>query len=251
MKFLTIEKMSRQWLLSILTVAALILSCAPTVHAQQRNDKLLNRPYADLRRWHLGFSVGLNAMDLRFAHTGFVTDDGQTWFASQTSVSPGFCVNGLFDLRLNNYFNLRLSPGLWFGDNNLTLYDTTNATTQKQDIKRTMIVLPVDLKFSSQRYRNVRPYLTAGALMTMDLAKRKSRDPLHLKANSFMLTTGLGVDFYLPYFKFCPELKFCFGLTDMLRHDRPDFEEDPSGLKYTQSVKKVTQQMVILTFYFE
>ena len=66
-----------------------------------------------------------------------------------------------------------------------------------------------------------------------------------------MLSVGFGCDFYLPFFKFCPELKFCFGLTDALKHDRPDLSDDPSMLKYTNSLKKVTQQMVVLSFYFE
>lgn len=236
----------------VLTVALTLIALggAMPVCAQQRNDKVLNRPYADLRRWHLGFSVGLNSMDLRFSHSG-VDYDGQTWFASQPSASPGFCVNGLFDLRLNNYFSLRLSPGLWFGNNNITLYDTTNDVTEKQDIKRTLLVVPVDIKFASQRYHNVRPYLVAGTMLTFDLAKRKARDPLHLKSSGIMLTAGFGLDTYLPYFKFCPELKFCFGLGNMLNDKRPDLEEDPERLKFTQSMKKITQQMVVLTFYFE
>lgn len=238
-----------RWLWAILTLTALACGtlCAP---AQQRNDKVLNRPYADLRRWHLGFSVGINSMDLRFSHTG-IDSNGETWFVSQPSASPGFCVNGLFDFRLNNYFSLRTSPGLWFGNNNITFHDTTNGTIEKQDIKRTLIVLPLDVKFASQRYHNVRPYLTAGAMMTLDLAKRKARDPIHLKPSNFMLTAGFGIDIYLPYFKLCPELKFCFGLSDMVDHKRPDLEEDPERMKFTNSLKKATQQMVVLTFYFE
>ncbi len=239
-----------RWLYSI-TVLVAVMCSSFTATAQQRNDKVLNRPYADLRRWHLGFSVGVNSMDLRFSHTDFVSEGNETWFVSQPSASPGFCVNGLFDLRLNDYFSVRTSPGLWFGNNNLTFYDTTNGTTERQDIKRTLLLLPIDVKFASQRYHNVRPYLTAGAMATLDLAKRKSRDPIHLKPGGFMLTAGFGIDIYLPYFKFCPELKFCFGLSDMMRHDRPDLEEDPDRMKFTQSIKKATQQMVVLTFYFE
>lgn len=65
------------------------------------------------------------------------------------------------------------------------------------------------------------------------------------------LTCGLGCDFYLPYFKLIPELKFCFGLTDVIDHERKDLTDDPSKLKITQSIKKATSAMVVLTFYFE
>ena len=72
-----------------------------TLGAQHLNDKLMNKPYADLRRWHLGFSVGVHTQDMSFTHNGFVTDNGEQWFMEQPSFSPGFCVNGLVDFRLS------------------------------------------------------------------------------------------------------------------------------------------------------
>lgn len=42
--------------------------------AQRFNDRLQNRPYADLRPWHLGFSVGMHTQDLTFTHNGLVTE---------------------------------------------------------------------------------------------------------------------------------------------------------------------------------
>lgn len=92
--------------------------------AQQLNDKLLNRPYADLRRWHLGFSVGVHTQDLRFTHNGFITPEGESWFMEQPSFQPGFNVNGLLDLRLSTYFNVRFTPGLYFGNRDLRFRET-------------------------------------------------------------------------------------------------------------------------------
>ena len=65
------------------------------------------------------------------------------------------------------------------------------------------------------------------------------------------LTAGFGCDFYLPYFKFIPEVKFCFGLTDVIEHNRPDLEDEPDMLKITHSLKKAVSRMVVFTFYFE
>ena len=64
------------------------------------------------------------------------------------------------------------------------------------------------------------------------------------------LEFGLGCDFYLPYFKLCPEIKFCFGLVDLLEKDRTDLQ-DESILKYSQSLSKATTRMIVLTFNFE
>lgn len=83
----------------------------------------------------------------------------------QPSFAPGFCVNALIDLRLNGFLNLRVSQGLYFGSRDIRFIDVNSSDNDdpliyRQNIKSTYIVAPVDLKFSGQRYRNCRPYLT-------------------------------------------------------------------------------------------
>ncbi len=238
--------------MAALAVAALagLIPWAPGAHAERLNDKVLNRPYSDNRRWHLGFSVGLNTMDFSFHHNGFVTEQGQTWFMEQPSFSPGFCVNGLFSVRLNNYFSVRVTPGMYFGNRVVRFLDTTGGQEEKQDIKSAYLVLPVDLKFSSQRMHNIRPYMVAGVMPAFDVMKKKT-DFLRTNSTDFMLSVGFGCDLYLPYFKLIPELKFCFGLSDALNHDRPDLVDDPLRAGVSSSVKKATTKMVVLSFYFE
>lgn len=238
--------------MAALAVAALagLIPWAPGAHTERLNDKVLNRPYSDNRRWHLGFSVGLNTMDFSFHHNGFVTEQGQTWFMEQPSFSPGFCVNGLFSVRLNNYFSVRVTPGMYFGNRVVRFLDTTGGQEEKQDIKSAYLVLPVDLKFSSQRMHNIRPYMVAGVMPAFDVMKKKT-DFLRTNSTDFMLSVGFGCDLYLPYFKLIPELKFCFGLSDALNHDRPDLVDDPLRAGVSSSVKKATTKMVVLSFYFE
>jgi len=216
----------------------------------QRNDKILNRPYADQKLLHLGFSVGMHFQDLALTHNGFVTDDGQQWFTDIPSYSPGFNVSVLADLRLHKYLNLRISPGMYFGNKNVKMVDKLTGLTASQDVKSAYITLPLDFKISGERYWNTRPYVTAGVMGTFDVSKRRS-DFLQFNTADVYLSVGMGCDFYLPFFKLNPEIKFCFGLTDILRHDRPDLVDDPETMKITQSLSKVKSKMIVLTFYFE
>lgn len=233
----------------IFFLAALLSGALPAV-ARTFNDKVQNLPYADNRRWHLGFSIGAYASDLRLTHNGYITPEGEEWRIDQPNYQPGFCVNGLFDLRLNNYFSLRLSPGMYFGSRDITMKEINSDARERQNIKSTFVVLPIDIKFNGMRYRNSRPYITAGVMPAFDVAKKRS-DILQLKTSDLYLSVGFGCDFYLPYFKLNPEIKFCFGLSDMLAHDRPDLIDDPQKYKFTQSLTKATSKMVVLTFYFE
>ena len=87
-------------------------------------------------------------------------------------------------------------------------------------------------------------------MATFDVGKKKSEFLMFNTADVF-LTCGLGCDFYLPFFKLNPEVKFCFGLTDVLKHKRPDLDDNPEMMKMTQSLSKVKQNMMVITFYFE
>ncbi len=245
--------MNHRFFISLRLLVILLASIAgwqTTASAQNLNDKLMNRPYADLRRWHLGFSVGLHTQDLTFTHNGFVTENGESWFVDQPGFQPGFCVNGLIDFRLGTYFSLRFTPGMYFGNRDVTMREYNSGTQLRQNIKSAFLVFPFDLKFAGQRYRNSRPYVTAGVMPTVNLV-RESGDYLRTNSADFYLTCGFGCDFYLPYFKLNPEIKFCFGLSDVLDHKRTDIAEEPEKFKITQSLKKAVSRMVVLTFYFE
>lgn len=246
---MTVNIIKHNWKLWLTVALALLLPCV-AADAQKRNDRLLNRPYADMKRLHLGFSVGMHLQDLKFTHNGYVTPEGQQWYAEVPSYSPGFCVNVLADLRLHKHFNLRFSPGIYFGNKTVTMREYVSGEVRKQDIKSSYVVLPLDLKISGLRYLNSRPYVTLGGMAAFDISKRRS-DPIWLNTTDFYLTLGIGCDFYLPFFKLNPEVKFCFGLTDLLKKDRPDLVDDPETMKMTQSLSKVKSNMIVFTFYFE
>lgn len=238
----------------LLTFAAIILASMCQVFMPQAfarpQQKELNRPYADLKRWHLGFSIGMCMQDLKFTHNGQITPDGQQWYAEVPAWNPGIDVQVLADLRLHEYFNLRFSPGMAFSFKDVEMRDYVSGVSHRQNVKSVYVLLPIDLKISGMRLQNSRPYVTVGGMGSFDVGKKKS-DYLMFNTADFYLTVGLGCDFYLPFFKLNPEVKFCFGLADILRHKRPDLEDNPDMFKMTQSLKKVKSNMVMITFYFE
>lgn len=239
----------RNFAMRSLMLIALLLSMVGSVYARP-GDKMLNRQYADLKRWHLGFSIGFGLQDLKFTHNGYVTPEGQQWFVETPAWAPGINVNVLADLRLHENFNLRFLPGMSFGFKDAVMRDYVTGETRRQDIKSVYVLLPIDLKVSGSRYYNSRPYVTVGAMGAFDVGKKGS-EYLKFKSNDVYLTFGLGCDFYLPYFKFNPEIKFCFGLMDILQKRRPDLADDPEAMKITDSLSKVKSNMFMITFYFE
>ena len=215
--------------------------------AQER--KVQNRPYIDFRRLHYGFFFGLHNQDLELANNGFVTVDGEQWYADVSAYNPGFSVGVLADLRINSHLALRLIPSLHFGEKQVVFRELNSGNKERQQIKSTYMSCPLDLKFSAERFNNYRPYIMAGVNPMLDLTVKKQR-PLLVKSFDFMVEFGLGCDFYLPFFKLRPELKFCFSLLDVLEKNRDDLLDD-NLLKFTQSVDKAVAKMIVLSLYFE
>ena len=109
--------------------------------------------------------------------------------------------------------------------------------------------MPLQLKLNGGRIDNYRPYVIAGGYGSLEIASRKNQ-PVLLKPYDYGLEIGFGCDFYLPYFKLSPELKFTFGLTDILEKNRDDLV-NKELFKYPQSLSKATQRMIVLSFNFE
>jgi hypothetical protein len=117
-------------------------------------------------------------------------------------------------------------------------------------MKNTYLSLPVDLKFSAERWNNYRPYLMAGINPMLNLTS-KNQEYLQLKKSDLFLEIGLGCDFYLPFFKLIPELKFCYSLSDALDHGHASELKDENMRAYTNAVTSGHSKMIVLTFYFE
>ena len=231
----------------IVLLLFIALFAATYLPAQTR--KVQNRPYIDQRLWHYGFLVGLHVQDYKIVNNGFVTDDGEVWFADVSEYSPGFSVGVLGELYLNKYMALRFIPTLSFGDKRVIWREQETGARESQQVRSAYLGVPIDLKFSAERFNNYRPYVMIGLSPTMDLSVKKAR-PLLVKSFDCYLEVGMGCDIYLPFFKLIPELKFCFGLANLIDKKRTDLT-DHSLMKFTESIDKVKSRMIALTFYFE
>ena len=239
-----------RWLLSMVAIAALY-GMPQRLTAQER--KVQNRPYIDMRRWHYGFLFGVHMQDLEFTNNGYIhtLEDGmqESWFADVASYTPGFSVGVLGELRLTEYLALRFIPTMYFGDKTVTFRDQLSGGVERQAVKSTYLSVPIDVKWAAQRFNNYRPYVVAGLAPMVDLTVKRQK-PLLVQRADVALEVGLGCDFYLPFFKLIPELKFCFGLSDVLVKQRHDLT-DKNLLKYTQSLDNTMNRMMVLTLYFE
>ena len=242
----------------------IISVCFCSLAAMAQQDRhVQHKPYIDLRPMHFGILVGMHLQDLEFDQTGpfqmedengvmqshYIMCDADRWTA-------GFSVGVLGELRITNNFSLRVTPTMHFGAKHLTLLnmkekDETGQLVKKtQDMKNTYVSLPIDLKFAAPRWNNMRPYVMAGINPIMNLTSGE-QDMIRIKRFNTMAEVGFGCDFYLPFFKLIPELKFCFGLSDVLDKNHVNELRDTNLRAYAGSVSGAQSKMFVLTFYFE
>ena len=203
-----------------------------------------------------------NQLSIRRASFGF---DALKSFVSQTGT--------VLIIILTSYLVLIGYPGMTIGKimyhimlfSNVTapitslqrIFDDLNDAGQPrettQDLKNSYLTLPIDLKFSAPRFNNYRPYVVAGFSPMINLAG-KDQDYVRLKRYDAMVNVGMGCDFYLPYFKLIPELKFCYGLTNALDKDHVNELVDMNKRVFANSINGVDgvrTKMFLFTLYFE
>ena len=225
----------------------LLFFVAISTDAQVR--KVMNRPYIDQRPYHYGFFFGLHAQDIEFQNNGYTDDAGNEWYTDVPNHDLGFSVGILGELGLTNHISVRAIPTMHFGQKMVRFQNHLDNSHDLLTVKSTYISLPIDVKFAAERFNNYRPYLMAGVNPMYDLTIKKQRN-IKLKPFDVYLEVGLGCDFYLPFFKLIPELKFSYGLLNIIDKDRKDLT-DQTPMIFTESIDKGRSKMIVLSLYFE
>ena len=186
--------------------------------------RLRNQPLYDKAGLDFGFHMGMNRYD-------FIMDtkdlsEVPDIFAVESEALPGYNINIISNLRLTDHLDLRFTPGFAATVRRLH-FDLVNPVTDNRQmitrqIESSYVQFPLHLKFKSVRIDNYRLYLMGGVRYTNDLAsKAKVVDDnlFKLKRHSGDYEVGIGADFYFEYFKFSPQLRASWGLTNLLVQD--------------------------------
>ncbi len=244
-------------------ITYIISSIVCAVAATAQEAKVQNRPYTDLRPIHFGVLVGTHLQDIEFVNAGpqvITLDDGttseQTIVMDQDRWDAGFTVGVLAEARLSTYFQFRIAPAMYFGTRHLTFHNLTqpdnngNPHEERQELKTAYVSSAFDLIAAAPRFNNHRPYVLVGLNPMINLSG-KDNDYVKLKRFDAFLEAGIGCDFYLPYFKLRPELKFMYGLTNSLDANHAKGLRSEDMIPYANSVTKARSKIIALTFYFE
>lgn len=213
-----------------------LLLVAGVSHAQQFKWARRNNPNYDERTWTYGFLIGIHSSTYQIKYAdNFVTDDLDTVHSVFPDWSPGFSLGFIVNYRVNEFFDLRLTPEVAFYENTLR-YNYTDGTHQNQLVETTMVEFPFLLKYKSMRRGNVRMYVVGGFKSGIEASGKKELEnitnSLEVKNINMSLEAGIGLDLYFPLFKFSPEIRFSRGISNVLDNTSNDYGKP---LKYVNT----------------
>lgn len=226
---------------------------AVTVNGQEKKPR--NLTAFDYKKLHWGFTVGVNSMDYSLvrnpAAAGFLYTDVQGFQPA------GFQVNIVSDLRLSDFWTLRFLPGINLGSRHFYYFDPDSfQQIYDMTIGSSFLDFPLVFKYRSERVNNYRPYVIGGLSYRYDMSarddypgpgdNRDGDDRILVKKGNIYLEVGFGIDNYLQYFKFAPELKLAIGLRNMM-NDTPF----PNEEYYANSISSLRSFLIMLNFHFE
>lgn len=235
----------------LLFVFIIIFGFQPA-HAQLfSKEHVRNLENFDQKRWSWGYFLGLNTYDFKFDYNENTTvSGGQPFEDVIVKKQFGFNVGLIGNMRINNYFDLRLEPGVMFASRDLTFPDAP-VEDQLREVKSTYIHIPLLLKFSTKRINNFKPFVVGGVSTSFNLSSNEENPSdnyggaFRMKTNTYYWEVGFGIDFYLYYFKFTPSIRAVFAMSDELVQDYT-----PNSA-YTSNIDKMMSRGIFINFTFQ
>jgi len=224
---------------------------AQTASAQLfSKDKIQNNQNIDKAKWSWGYFLGINNYDFNFDYKQNLED-------IQTVKTTGFSVGLIGNMRINEYLDLRLEPGLFITRRDL-IYDQSyfngisfNNSDLLREVRSTYIHIPLLLKISTKRLNNIKPFIVGGFSTALNLSSNQdnpddnSNGQFRTKKAVVFYELGVGIDFYLPWFKFTPAIRGIFAMNDELVRDR-----EPNS-PWTSNIVSMKTRGLFISFTFQ
>lgn len=232
-----------------------LLLISPLYLSAQKRERIINLQNIDKRKLHFGYYLGLNkkGFKIRYNNSNHIINSlGENDYIT-VDEAIGFNIGLIVDYRLHENINVRFEPGLSSNTKKLTYNSLAPLTAGfTREISGTYLRLPFLLKLSTNRLDNMRPYIIGGVSYDYNFSSNEnnvddnqSGQQFRMKTNNFMYEVGLGVDLYLPYFKFSPSIRGVFALSNELVKD------NFAGSLYTDPIDFFGTRGVFLVLTFE
>ena len=213
-------------------------------------ERVLNNENFDKVRLSYGYYMGFNVYGYKIDYTANVKD-------VQILKSVGLNVGLVGNLRINDYIDVRLEPGLVISRRELNYSQSYfNGIAYKdkdlsREIQSTFVHIPLLIKFSTKRINNIKPFIVGGVSTALNLSSQQdnpddnSNNTFRVTKNNLYYELGIGIDLYLTWFKFSPSIRGVFSMQNELVNDF-----DPNS-PWTRNIAQMQTRGLFVNFTFQ
>lgn len=227
-------------------VGLLVLSTALPALGQkfQGRDNFNFREFQG-KPYYFGITLGFNTSRFRPTRSGefFLSDSIRV---VESIGGPGFNLGIVTNLKIGNYFDFRFLPTLSFTERTIE-YERINNDISNRRISSVFVEFPFHLRYKSAPYKDKRLFVIAGVKYGFDVASdsrsRQAESLIKISPSDFAIEYGAGVQFFLPFFIFSPEIKISHGLGNTLIYN--------PGLEESRVIDKLKSRTITLSLHFE
>ncbi len=197
--------------------------------------------------YYFGITLAYNSSNFKvYQSREFILNDSINTVESVTG--PGFNLGIVTNLKIGENFDVRFLPTLSFGERNIN-YNPTRFDRRPfaRRVESVFVEMPFHARYKSAPFHDMRLFVIAGIKYSFDVASdsrsRNAETLVKIAPNDFAYEVGAGVQMFLPYFIFSPEIKFSHGLNNILIFDKE--------LEESSVIDKVLSRTFTLSFHFE
>lgn len=196
---------------------------------------------------YFGLTIGYNTSGFKIEHSKrFIKNGVYRWNEGESK--PGLTLSMIANFKIGEFFDFRVLPSIALSYRSLA-YINVNSNVERTDkIESVFGEVPMLVRFTSAPYKDKRVFVLAGVKYSYDFASNSRADKnqfniVRISPHDFQFEIGAGLQFYLPFFIFSPEIKFSHGLNNILIYD--------SKLPESTIIEKLFSKSFTFSLHFE
>lgn len=197
-----------------------------SVHVFGQREVIEYQTEFDHKTIHFGYYLGVNNKSFEISYT-----EPNTYVEVESNL--GFNIGIVGGWKIHNNITLRLEPGLSSNTKTLAFTNLQGERDSIREIGGTYLRVPLMLKFSTNRMRNMRPYILGGASYDYNFSSNEKNPDdnfsgeFRMTSHNFSYEVGFGIDFYMYYFIFSPSIRGVFAINNEIVRDNPINDPSP------------------------
>ena len=200
------------------------------------------------KAYYFGLTFGYNHSDFQLLPSKkFILND--SFKIAEGLGGPGLNVSLVANMKLGEYFDFRFLPGFSFVGRKIYYLNAYNDVEQVHPVESVLLQLPLQFRFKSDPFNDMRVFVLLGAKYTYDgastagIREEQARHFLRLSPHDFSVEAGAGFQVFFPLFIFSPEIKYSHGIGNILIYNR--------DLSRSVILEKIISRTLTISLNFE